>query len=99
HAVRHCYRCETVVEPRLSDQWFVKMKPLAEPALAAYREGQYRLVPERWHATYVNWMDNIRDWNISRQLWWGHRIPVFTCTKCVEHVGVLLHRSAALAVL
>ncbi|PYO81415.1 MAG: valine--tRNA ligase [Gemmatimonadetes bacterium] len=84
HAVRHCYRCETVVEPRLSDQWFVKMKPLAEPALAAYREGQYRLVPERWHATYVNWMDNIRDWNISRQLWWGHRIPVFTCTKCGE---------------
>src|SRR3989449_509008 len=60
------------------------MKPLAEPALAAYREGQYRLVPERWHATYVNWMDNIRDWNISRQLWWGHRIPVFTCTKCGE---------------
>src|SRR2546426_804236 len=84
HAVRHCYRCETVVEPRLSDQWFVKMKPLAEPALAAYREGQYRLVPERRHATYVNWMDNIRDWNISRQLWWGHRIPVFTCTKCGE---------------
>ncbi len=84
HAVRHCYRCETVVEPRLSDQWFVKMKPLAEPALAAYREGQYHLVPERWHATYVNWMDNIRDWNISRQLWWGHRIPVFTCTKCGE---------------
>ncbi len=84
HAVRHCYRCETVVEPRLSDQWFVKMKPLAEPALAAYRDGQYRLVPERWHATYVNWMDNIRDWNISRQLWWGHRIPVFTCTKCGE---------------
>src|SRR5256712_75221 len=82
HSVRRCYRCETVVEPRLSDQWFVKMKPLAEPVLAAYRDGQYRLVPERWHATYVNWMDNIRDWNISRQLWWGHRIPVFTCTRC-----------------
>src|SRR5881296_3160430 len=84
HAVRHCYRCETVVEPRLSDQWFVQMKPLAEPALDAYRSGAVRLVPERWHATYVNWMDNIRDWNISRQLWWGHRIPVFTCTKCGE---------------
>jgi len=84
HAVRHCYRCNTVVEPRLSDQWFVKMKPLAEPALRAYREGTVRLVPERWGATYENWMENIRDWNISRQLWWGHRIPVFTCAKCGE---------------
>ncbi|HKW42443.1 MAG TPA: valine--tRNA ligase [Gemmatimonadales bacterium] len=82
HSVRHCYRCDTVVEPRLSDQWFVKMKPLAEPALAAYRSGGIRLVPERWGATYEHWMENIRDWNISRQLWWGHRIPVFTCTKC-----------------
>ena len=83
HAVRHCYRCDTVVEPRLSDQWFVKMKPLAQPALEAYRTGAIRLVPERWGATYEHWMENIRDWNISRQLWWGHRIPVFTCTKCV----------------
>jgi len=82
HAVRRCYRCDSVVEPRLSDQWFVKMKPLAEPVMAAYRRGEYRLVPERWEATYENWMDNIRDWNISRQLWWGHRIPVFTCTTC-----------------
>src|SRR5437667_187606 len=82
HAVRHCYRCDSVVEPRLSDQWFVKMKPLAEPALEAYRSGEIRLVPERWGATYQNWMENIRDWNISRQLWWGHRIPVFTCTQC-----------------
>ncbi|MGH9259924.1 MAG: class I tRNA ligase family protein, partial [Acidimicrobiales bacterium] len=82
HAVRHCYRCDTVVEPRLSDQWFVKMKPLAEPALAAYRAGTVRFVPERWGATYEHWMTNIRDWNISRQLWWGHRIPVFTCTSC-----------------
>ncbi len=84
HAVRHCYRCDTVVEPRLSDQWFVKMKPLAEPALAAYHRGDYRIVPERWTATYERWMEGIRDWNISRQLWWGHRIPVFTCTKCDE---------------
>ena len=84
HAVRHCYRCDSVVEPRLSDQWFVKMKPLAEPALEAYRSGAIRLVPERWGATYEHWMENIRDWNISRQLWWGHRIPVFTCTKCAH---------------
>src|SRR6266480_2354202 len=84
HAVRHCYRCDSVVEPRLSDQWFVKMQPLAEPALAAYRTGAIRLVPERWGATYEHWMENIRDWNISRQLWWGHRIPIFTCTKCAH---------------
>src|SRR3989454_341593 len=82
HAVRRCYRCDTVVEPRLSDQWFVKIKPLAEPALAGYQRGEYRIVPERWKATYENWMAGIRDWNISRQLWWGHRIPVFTCTTC-----------------
>src|SRR5213595_3825186 len=82
HALRRCYRCDTIVEPRLSDQWFVKMKPLAEPVLAAYREATFRIVPERWHATFEHWMENIRDWNISRQLWWGHRIPVFTCTPC-----------------
>src|SRR5213596_2110440 len=82
HAVRHCYRCDTVVEPRLSDQWFVKMRPLAEPVLADYRRGAFRMIPERWRATFANWMEHIRDWNISRQLWWGHRIPVFTCIKC-----------------
>jgi valyl-tRNA synthetase len=82
HAVRHCYRCDSIVEPRLSDQWFVKMRPLAEPVLAAYRRGELRIVPERWQATFLNWMEHIRDWNISRQLWWGHRIPVFTCTRC-----------------
>jgi valyl-tRNA synthetase len=71
-----------VVEPRLSDQWFVKMKPLAEPVLAAYRRGEFRIIPERWRATFENWMAGIRDWNISRQLWWGHRIPVFTCAQC-----------------
>ncbi len=82
HAVRRCYRCDTVVEPRLSDQWFVKMKPLAEPALAAVRDGRIRIVPERWEGVYVHWLDTIRDWNISRQLWWGHRIPVWYCDGC-----------------
>ncbi len=84
YSLRRCYRCDTIVEPRLSDQWFVKMKPLAEPALRAYHKGEIRLVPERWGATYEHWLENIRDWNISRQLWWGHRIPVFTCAACGE---------------
>ncbi|HET7457520.1 MAG TPA: valine--tRNA ligase [Gemmatimonadaceae bacterium] len=79
HNVRHCYRCDTVVEPRLSDQWFVKMAPLAAPALEALRTGEVRILPERHEAVYVNWMENIRDWNISRQLWWGHRIPIWYC--------------------
>src|SRR5947208_2721971 len=82
HSVRRCYRCDTVVEPRLSDQWFVKMKPLAEPVMAGYAKAEFTIVPDRWRATFENWMNNIRDWNISRQLWWGHRIPVFTCTTC-----------------
>ena len=82
HSVRRCYRCDSVVEPRLSDQWFVKMKPLAEPALEAFRRGELKFVPERWETTYTQWLEGIRDWNISRQLWWGHRIPVFTCTQC-----------------
>ncbi len=87
HAVRHCYRCDTVVEPRLSDQWFVRIKPLAEPALAAVRERRIRLLPERWEAAYINWMEGIRDWNISRQLWWGHRIPVWYCDACGEVIA------------
>jgi len=82
HSVRRCYRCDTVVEPRLSEQWFVKMKPLAEPALKAVREGTVRILPERWEAVYINWLEGIRDWNISRQLWWGHRIPVWYCDGC-----------------
>jgi valyl-tRNA synthetase len=84
HAVGHCYRCETVIEPRLSDQWFVRMEPLARPALAAYRDGTLRFVPERRGDDYAAWLEGIRDWCISRQLWWGHRIPVWYCdsSKC-----------------
>ncbi|MGD0484842.1 MAG: valine--tRNA ligase [Gemmatimonadales bacterium] len=82
HAVRHCYRCGTVVEPRLSDQWFVRMAPLAAPALQAYRDGRVRFIPERRGDEYERWMTGIRDWNISRQLWWGHRIPVWYCDAC-----------------
>jgi valyl-tRNA synthetase len=79
HSIPRCYRCDTVVEPRLSDQWFVKMKPLAEPALAASRDGTIRFHPQRWTRVYEEWLENIRDWCISRQLWWGHRIPVWYC--------------------
>ena len=82
HAVGTCERCHTVVEPRISTQWFVKTKPLAEPALQAVRDGRIRIVPERFVKIYANWMENIRDWCISRQLWWGHRIPVWYCDDC-----------------
>ncbi|MBD3333986.1 MAG: valine--tRNA ligase [Candidatus Eisenbacteria bacterium] len=79
HSVGRCYRCDTVIEPLLSEQWFVKMEPLARKALEAVRAGEPRFVPERWEKVYVHWLENIRDWCISRQLWWGHRIPVWYC--------------------
>ncbi|MFA5881378.1 MAG: valine--tRNA ligase [Eubacteriales bacterium] len=84
HAVGQCYRCSTVVEPMISKQWFVKMKPLAEPAIQAAKDGRVRFVPERFTKVYLNWMENVRDWCISRQLWWGHRIPVWYCRDCNE---------------
>lgn len=84
HAVGHCQRCETIIEPMISKQWFVRMKPLAEPAIRRVVEGDIRFVPERFTKIYLNWMENIRDWCISRQLWWGHRIPVWYCDQCGE---------------
>jgi valyl-tRNA synthetase len=86
HAIGHCYRCNTVVEPYLSKQWFVKMKPLAQPALKAVVDGTIKFHPDRWTKVYVNWMEGIRDWCISRQIWWGHRIPVWYCEKCEDPI-------------
>jgi len=82
HSVGHCYRCHTVVEPWLSDQWFVDMKPLAAPAIECVRDGRVVFHPKRWEGVYYHWMENIRDWCVSRQLWWGHQIPVFYCDAC-----------------
>lgn len=82
HNVGKCYRCHHTIEPKISEQWFVKMKPLAEPAIKAVKNGKTRFIPERFDKIYYNWMDNIQDWCISRQLWWGHRIPAYYCTKC-----------------
>ncbi len=80
----HCYRCKTIVEPRLSKQWFVKIKPLAEKAVEAVKKGETRIIPEQWENNYFGWMENIRDWCISRQIWWGHRIPAWYCKDCSE---------------
>ena len=89
HSVGHCQRCNTVVEPMAGKQWFVKVGPMAEAAASAVTEGRIRIVPDRFTKVYLNWMDNIRDWCISRQLWWGHRIPVWYCDLC-EHLSVAL---------
>ncbi|PID75459.1 MAG: valine--tRNA ligase [Deltaproteobacteria bacterium] len=86
HAVGQCYRCKTVCEPTTSVQWFVSVKPLAEKAVAAVQEGRINIYPRNWYNTFYSWMDNIRDWCISRQLWWGHRIPAWTCEDCGEIV-------------
>ena len=95
--VGHCYRCHETVESRLSKQWFVKMKPLAEPAIAAVKSGEVKFVPERWSKIYFNWMENIQDWCISRQLWWGHRIPAYYLKGGEEAVFVAETAEEALA--
>jgi valyl-tRNA synthetase len=84
HSVGHCYRCKTVVEPNLSKQWFVRVKPLAQEAIAAVESGKTRIIPDMWTNTYYDWMNNIRDWCVSRQIWWGHQIPAWTCGDCGE---------------
>jgi valyl-tRNA synthetase len=82
HAVGHCYRCQTVIEPYLTPQWFVEIKPLAEPATRVVREGKIRIIPDGWSNSYFAWMENIKDWCISRQIWWGHQIPAWYCIDC-----------------
>ena len=84
HSVGHCYRCKTIVEPNLSKQWFVKAGPLAEKAIQAVKDGRTKIVPDIWTKTYFDWMNNIKDWCISRQIWWGHQIPAWTCSTCKE---------------
>jgi valyl-tRNA synthetase len=86
HSVGHCYRCHTMVEPNLSRQWFVKTKPLAQKAIEAVKSGQTRIIPDTWTKTYYDWLENIRDWCISRQIWWGHQIPAWTCEDCDEMI-------------
>jgi len=88
HGVGKCYRCKTVVEPTTSKQWFVSVRPLAQKAVKAVRRGRIHIYPKTWYKTFYNWMDNIRDWCISRQIWWGHRIPAWTCEECGEFIVV-----------
>ena len=89
HGVGHCYRCHTVVEPNLSKQWFIKTGPLAKTAIEAVKAGQTKIVPEKWANDYFKWMENIRDWCISRQIWWGHQIPAWTCGECGKIIVAL----------
>ncbi len=91
HAVGHCYRCHTIIEPYLSKQWFVRMKPLSEPAIKAVKKGDIKFTPKRWTKVYLNWMENIKDWCISRQIWWGHRLPVYYCQNCADN-GIIVSR-------
>ena len=84
HSIGHCYRCKTIIEPTLSKQWFVKIKPLAEPAIKAVVDKKVEIIPNSWEKTYFEWMNNIKDWCISRQIWWGHRIPAWHCNECKE---------------
>lgn len=83
YSIGHCFRCDTIVEPRISKQWFVKMKPLAEPAIEAVEKGKVELIPSNWNKVYFDWLRNIRDWCISRQIWWGHQIPAYYCQDCL----------------
>jgi len=96
HAVGQCYRCQTVVEPYLSKQWFVKMKPLADKALKAHNEGKTTFYPDRWTKVYTNWLEGIRDWCISRQIWWGHQIPAWYCSSCEEQYQAGIAQSSKL---
>ena len=89
HSVGHCYRCHEIIEPNLSKQWFIRVQPLADKAIAAVKDGRTRIIPENWSKTYFEWMYNIKDWCISRQLWWGHQIPAWTCQDC-SHLNVAI---------
>jgi len=89
HSIGHCYRCNEIIEPNLSKQWFIRAKPLAEKAIEAVKSGKTRIIPQTWTKTYYEWMENIRDWCISRQIWWGHQIPAWTCMACGEVIVAL----------
>ena len=97
HAVGHCYRCDSIIEPRVSTQWFVKMEPLAKRALEVVKNGQIQITPKRWEKVYYNWLENIRDWTISRQIWWGHRIPAYYSEDGTVFVAKSLEEAKAQA--